>query len=214
MSPKGDDKLQPLNPNEKRFYVYIWVNDDKDEIFYVGKGSKNRYKDKGRERNKWFQHIVNKYNCHSEILVDGLTNDEALYLEREVEIRCRKYGCNLVNLTECGGAPPICAGENNPNFGHKWSDEMKEKASKYFKESGSHAGKRNGRAMRVMCVETGDIFDTQKDASEYFKIKNVSSIYHALKEKRFVAKGLHFVSGNLVDELDTEEKRKSYLRDI
>lgn len=28
------------------FYVYKWYNLDNNEVFYVGKGCKNRYKDK------------------------------------------------------------------------------------------------------------------------------------------------------------------------
>lgn len=59
----------------RKYYVYRWVNDDNGEIFYVGKGSNLRYKDKRpSRRNRHFMRYVNKYkNCHGEIIFNELT---------------------------------------------------------------------------------------------------------------------------------------------
>lgn len=45
------------------FYVYEWYNVDNNEIFYVGKGAKNRYKDVYR-RNKIFKEYLKNNNCN------------------------------------------------------------------------------------------------------------------------------------------------------
>ena len=38
---------------KKEFYVYEWYNTVTNEVFYVGKGTKNRYKNITK-RNKYF----------------------------------------------------------------------------------------------------------------------------------------------------------------
>ena len=41
------------------YYVYEWYVIDTNEIFYVGKGSRNRYK--YTDRNALFQEMIKKY---------------------------------------------------------------------------------------------------------------------------------------------------------
>lgn len=160
--------MNPKNPNEKKFYVYLWWNDDKEEIFYVGKGCGRRYK-VTYNRNPWFTHIVNKYKCHPEIIIDGMTSDEALEMERRVELILRKNEVPLVNLTECGGQPPLTPyGKDNPNYGHRWTEEMKQRIGQREKELGCHAGNKNGRARKVKVEETGEVFSSLKDLAEQF----------------------------------------------
>lgn len=155
------------NPEDHIFYVYIWINDDKNEIFYVGKGSKNRYKDK-TERNKWFKHIINKHKCHPEIIISGLTEKEALLLERKTEIELREKNEPLVNATECGGQPPTASGKDNPNYGHKWTEEKKKQLSEKMIETKCHAGNKNGRCVKVQIEETGDVYNSIKELAELF----------------------------------------------
>ena len=44
------------------YYIYEWYRKDNNEIFYVGKGSGNRYKVK-TQRNALFIEMINKYEC-------------------------------------------------------------------------------------------------------------------------------------------------------
>ena len=44
------------------FYVYEWYNVDTDEVFYVGKGTGNRYKQTSK-RNKKFQQYYENHEC-------------------------------------------------------------------------------------------------------------------------------------------------------
>lgn len=47
---------------EKRFYVYKWFNIETNEVFYIGKGCNNRYKDVSK-RNKLFLEYYNNNPC-------------------------------------------------------------------------------------------------------------------------------------------------------
>ena len=81
-------------------------------------------------------------------------------------------------------------------------------------ESGIAKGAKNPRAKRIMCVETGVIFEYQQEASDLLGLRSMASINHALKQRRFVAGGYHFVTGDDIERLDTEEKRKQYLIEV
>lgn len=49
------------------FYVYEWFIKETNEVFYIGKGINNRYKDL-RRRNNYFNNIYKKYNCDVRIV--------------------------------------------------------------------------------------------------------------------------------------------------
>ena len=49
------------------FYVYKWFIKETNEVFYIGKGINNRYKDL-RRRNNYFNNIYKKYNCDVRIV--------------------------------------------------------------------------------------------------------------------------------------------------
>ena len=51
----------------------------------------------------------------------------------------------------------IVSGENNPNYGHYWSDKQKMIASQ--KRKGTYAGTNNPRATKIICVETLKVYD-------------------------------------------------------
>ena len=50
-----------------KFYVYEWFIIETKEIFYVGKGCRNRYK--VRKHNKLFNSILENNNCASRIIM-------------------------------------------------------------------------------------------------------------------------------------------------
>ena len=65
-----------------RFYVYEWYKTDTGEVFYVGKGSMDRWKSlKGR--NPYFMNVFRKYHCCSRIVIDNLDEAEAFMKEKE-----------------------------------------------------------------------------------------------------------------------------------
>lgn len=103
------------------FYVYKWYNEDTNEIFYVGKGCKNRYKDK-KHRNRLFLKYVEEHpNVKSEIVKTFDTEEDAFAFEHELIVSLKKQDmctCNLDN-----------GGVGGCHF--VWTQEMKEYKSEY-----------------------------------------------------------------------------------
>ena len=64
------------------FYVYEHIRLDNNTCFYVGKGRGNRYKHKSR--NEHHDRIANKYGMKAVIIKDGLSEEDAYSLERQL----------------------------------------------------------------------------------------------------------------------------------
>ena len=102
------------------FYVYKWFNVETNEVFYIGKGTKNRYK-QIQKRNNLFLDYLQKNKCEVEII--EYFDDEQKAFEKEYELIChyKKKGqckCNLDN-----------GGKGGCNF--VWTPEMRDYYSKY-----------------------------------------------------------------------------------
>jgi hypothetical protein len=124
---KNSNKNITKRKQNNNFIVYIHIRPDINEPFYVGKGVP------GREirtcgRNQYWHNIVNKNNgvFESKILFEGLSEEEALLKEREIELDLRNKGYILANIAECG----VKAGTT----GMKHSKESKHKMSEYWKQ--------------------------------------------------------------------------------
>ena len=125
-SMKNLNKNTTKRKQNNNFIVYIHIRPDINEPFYVGKGVL------GREirlcgRNQHWKNIVNKNNgiFESKILFEGLTEEEALLKEREIELDLKNKGYILANIIECG----VKAGTT----GMKHSEESKRKISEGLK---------------------------------------------------------------------------------
>lgn len=84
---------------DNRFYVYEWYNKDTGEVFYVGKGTADRYKSV-TGRNNYFLNYYNKHNCDVRKIKDNLLEDEAFELEIDTIAKYRSVSqckCNLSN---------------------------------------------------------------------------------------------------------------------
>lgn len=180
-------------------------------MFYVGKGTKDRYREVKRSgRSKEFMDIYESTPVGVRFVRQNMTDEEACALERErIALAREDPDCILVNKTK-GGEPyhPFeptqeyrdamslkCRGENNPNYGHRWSEEKRRNLSKYLIETGRSAGANNPRCHRVMCVETGEIFDYMELPAKQLGLKYGGSIWHALEQPHRTAGGYHWVDG-------------------
>lgn len=97
------------------FYVYEWYDVDSGIIFYVGKGTKNRYKQHSK-RNELFTDYYHNHNCSSRIIKEFEKEEDAFKYEHERIIELKKIGqcfCNLDN-----------GGTGGVNF--IWTDEMRQ----------------------------------------------------------------------------------------
>lgn len=96
----------------------------------------------------------------------------------------------------------IVSGENNPNYGHNWTQEMKDNLSELRKRNGLSAGINNPKATKIICLETGEVFNLIKDAMEKYNVTNEGSFTVALKNRARTAGGMHWMvyDNALIDE--------------
>lgn len=96
------------------------------------------------------------------------------------------------------------SGENHPMWGKHLSEETKKKLSEKLKGrtlseetkdkiSESNSGANNPRARKCICVETGQIFDTIREASECVGLKNPTNIVKCCRGERKTAGGYHWM---------------------
>lgn len=102
------------------FYVYEWYIKDTNEIFYVGKGCRNRYKSI-KSRNKLFLECIKNNDCDVRISkyfdneLEAFEYEHMRICELKMNNQCK---CNLDN-----------GGKGGINF--IWTPEMREYYSKY-----------------------------------------------------------------------------------
>lgn len=86
--------------NKNDFYVYEWFNTQNGDIFYIGKGRKDRYKTIAG-RNSYFLEYMNSNPVDVRIIKNNLTELEALDYEREKWLEYKDI-YPLCNLMEAG----------------------------------------------------------------------------------------------------------------
>ena len=135
-------------------YVYRHIRLDKNEPFYIGIGSDEKYRRAYQKinRNKHWRNVVSKTDYEVEILMDGLTWEQACEKEKEFISLYGRKDLNigtLVNLTDGGdgvlGTKSIKHTDewkrnmsvfmkgNSYGKGYKQTQEAKSKISEYRK---------------------------------------------------------------------------------
>ena len=152
------------------YYVYVYY--DKELPIYVGKGKGNRFKahlhicKNKKPGGHPFYDKLNKMLMNNnmpviKIIENGLSNKDALKLERriELEIGTKREGTgSLLNLNECGKINPILRGEDNAMSGssvfEKWDLKYDKEAADLLKKeyrnkmSNSIKGKKHKRSTK------------------------------------------------------------------
>lgn len=102
-----------------KFYVYEWYVIETGEIFYVGKGCKNRYKAKNKRRGRIFNAYVSNLNCESRI-VKWFDNEDSAYEYEALRIaELKAIGMAVANNNKGGSG----------SYQTRVTDEMRRKKS-------------------------------------------------------------------------------------
>jgi len=215
--------MKSLNKNITRknqnnnFIVYIHIRPDINEPFYVGKGVP------GREirtcgRNQYWHNIVNKNNgiFESKILFEGLSEEEVLLKEREIELDLKNKGYILTNIIECG----VKAGTT----GMKHSEESKHKMSEYWKQyynenpspkkgikMSKESSEKKSKSMMGKKVRLGikDSEETKRKKSEAFKGRVYSEESKQKKNEKLKDKNI-YIFHNLLNNEKFEGTRREF----
>lgn len=104
------------------FYIYVHYRLSDNKPFYVGKGRGGRAYSK-KNRNQYWQNIVDKCGYHVEIVFENLDEETAFQCEKDTILEFKYFGYELCNLTEGGEGLS----------GYKFTEEQKVKISEALK---------------------------------------------------------------------------------
>lgn len=138
---------------EKKYYVYQWYIKDTREVFYVGKGTGNRYRTRKRE-NAFFMRMLNTHDCESEIIADNLDEKTAFELEKVAISFYKKTNCRLTNVTDGGENPPRIYGKR-PSW---WLERQSEGIKRSFRDNPERCKEQSRRMKEFLKTEKGKEF--------------------------------------------------------
>lgn len=154
---------------EKQFYVYEWYNKDTNEIFYVGKGSKQRYKDR-THRNQLFLNYVENNRVDSRIVEYFDNEEESFAFEKKLMEKYLENGectCNMAS-GGYGGYSSIWT----PELKEYWSEhnpmkneDQRERMRSNNPMTNPDVAKKNGRLHKRAVIINGKYFEGGVDAA-------------------------------------------------
>lgn len=177
----------------KDFVVYIHYTLDTNEPFYIGEG-KLRRSTTNCGRNIFWQRVFKKHGKRVEIYREGLTKKDAQILESKLIREFLDKGYRLTNLVECSFSVlpenrknpklsewnKIHRGELSPTYGLKRPDLSERNKNGDFKRF----------KKQIQCIETGQIFESIRDALIFHnKDPKSSHITQQIKGDRKTALG-------------------------
>lgn len=194
------------------YFVYVHRRNDSGNVFYVGKGKWKRCHSP-RGRNSHWQRIAEKHGFTVEVVLGGLTNEQACELEREF---ISFYGLeNLANKTTGGDGAP----------GRIVTDEVRKHMSDMFKgktpsqKTIEASRKRNSKPIGTVC---GLRFSSSTEAVKYLRstgLENAcaANILTSLKGKSKHAYGKEWryvlSDGNLASSKYKKPERRGLIND-
>jgi len=182
-----------------KYYVYGHFIPGEETPFYIGKGTGRRYK-KTDNRNKWWKHITEKYGYESRILQEGLTDEEACDLEKQLIVQYGRRDLNtgvLVNLTDGG----------ETSQGYKLTNEQKLQRSKNSKQMWAEKTKEERHTIRMNDWQSRS--DEQKEIHKENTKKNRKYTPLSDETKRKIRESLKEKWSALSDEEKELHKQRS-----
>lgn len=163
---------------KKYFYVYKWFNKDTNEVFYIGKGCKNRYKEI-KQRNEYFKEYYNTHNCDVEIIEYFDTEEEAFAKEKELIEFFRNKGESFANLDDGGmGGCHFVWNEQKREYWSKHNPmkrpEQRQRMSDQNPMKDTEIAKKVGQKHRKKVLIDGIEYNGLVEAAEVFRVTDVT----------------------------------------
>lgn len=182
------------------YYCYEWYDVDNGYVFYVGKGTKNRWKQlKPDRRNADFLEYYNNHNCSCRFVKTGVSEEDAYVAERErLEYLhgINQAHCNHDSGGRCGATN---YGAYNGMYRNTHSDAVKKKLSEINKKCQNRSSNGNAKPVYVyteqmqFLKEYGCVPDAIEDLFGTDKITVLQGrIYHAMSKSQKPVNGYYF----------------------
>lgn len=147
----------------QKHYLYRYIREDKNEVFYVGIGTKHsdifythaqefRRAYNKQSRNKHFKNIINKSKYYLEIILES--NNHNFIKEKEIEF-IKLYGLKINGGTLCN----ISEGGESGS-GVKKSEKERQQMSKRM------SGSNNPQCRKVINIKTKKVYNSIIEASK------------------------------------------------
>lgn len=162
------------------YYVYEWYVKDSGEIFYVGKGTRNRYKVK--KHNQFFNDFITRFDCESRIVKEFEDENSAFDYEFYRINELKEKGMCKCNIYQGGrgGSTNWWTEERRKEYSEK--NVMKsEKQRQRMKNNNPMSNKEfaiktNAYKKRKICI--GDkVYDGQVDVAKEYKVSGAAVDY-------------------------------------
>lgn len=146
---------------EKRYYVYAWYIKETNEIFYIGKGTGNRYRTRKRE-NKYFMKVAGSHECVPRILYNNLDEKTAFEIEKREIAFFREFGHRpLTNVLDGGENPPKMTEPHS----EEWKAHQREGLIRSFAEHPERRLEISTRMKKFFLTEEGKRFQERSKAA-------------------------------------------------
>lgn len=185
-----------------KFYIYEWFRKDNKEIIYVGKGYRNRYK--AKKKNKMFLWYIENFECDVRITKYFEHEDQAFEAEsdRIKQLKSMNQACCNIRSSKGGGYQKIWNEEKRKQMSKNNPMKSKIQRERMVKNNPMHKKEyalKNGAAHAKKCIIGENKFNSLKEAGEYFKVTK-ECIGRWLKIGRTSKK-----IGNLICEYDNQQ---------
>lgn len=151
------------------FYVYEWFIKGTNEIIYVGKGCRNRYK--VTKHNKFFNDMIKRFDCESRIIKYFDNEQDAFSYEYERVVELKKIGQCVCNIYEGGFGGTTewwtedkkkIYSENNVMKSETQRKRMSENNPMKNKEIALKVNQKNSRQVIINQIEYKSVLDACK----------------------------------------------------
>lgn len=168
------------------FYVYEWYIKDTDEVIYVGKGCRNRFK--VRKHNCFFNDMIKRFDCDSRIIKYFENEEDAFAYEYDRVKELQSIGQCKCNIYKggFGGEAKVWTAEKRELYSRNnvmYSKEQRDRMSKQNPMKNPTIAEKVNSQKRKSVIVDGIKYGSIKDGANAIGV-SLSALAYALKDGR------------------------------